>query len=738
MRIARVVMVVLGFLGLFSLVLAGERLWRAQSKVVQDEQLAALAQARSDWYAGIVALSFERSVTQVALALDTPIPPAFMDLIEQQRAESDRLLEQALDRIVNKPSFRNQAMFEAEVRALRATIASLRAEAEGLVSRPATSRDAVRSHDLPYDLKATIEELFTASSLLVLPDGDSSTNEMMLSRIQTLSWEAREYGGRARTFYAIATLTGEPVPMAFTGEAYVDTVRAQSAWQALGMAARAVDLPPELTAEIEAAAQLFEGSYLPALDRIDVAMADMRAGVATDMPYDFETFFTLSNAALDAVAGIAPVAGEHIQTYWADQLSASKRARVFSILVMLMTGGLTLLSLFALQRQMIRPLESATATLQDMAAGNLDRAFRQTHRGLDEIWVIWDAMEALTVTLREARAVAEREKEAEQRAREGIIGTLMQALERLSCGDLTHEITDDYGEIYAELVANFNMTCANLRLVVAEVVEAALDIAKRSDALGMAVEDLSARTDRQTSLVTETAERLKELSVLLEEAARNSAASTQTASDAARTAEAGGEVVDSTTNSMQLIRNTSREISGISGMIDDIAFQTSLLSLNAGVEAARAGEAGRGFAIVAQEVRALADQVSDAARQVKELVATSEANVRSGVEDVERTGDALREITTMVKAVQGNITEIDDASRVQASTLSQIGRTVQEIDATARQNAAMADEARDTSNALRAKSEELRSAVGRFVISDAPDAPDVQHLLAPPAKRLAG
>jgi len=108
---------------------------------------------------------------------------------------------------------------------------------------------------------------------------------------------------------------------------------------------------------------------------------------------------------------------------------------------------------------------------------------------------------------------------------------------------------------------------------------------------------------------------------------------------------------------------------------------------------------------------------------VKELVAASEANVRSGVEDVEKTGQALREITAMVKAVKGNIAEIDEASRVQSATLSHIGQTMHEIDATARQNAAMADEATETSKALRAKSVELRAVVGRFVIAPGPGEP---------------
>lgn len=732
MRIARAVMLVLGVVGAFALLLAAERLRQAHHKVVQDVQLAALAGARSDWYEGIVALSFERSVTQVALSLDTAVPSAFLDLIAQQRRESDRLLDRASGMLGDQPSFENHPHFAERARATRARIAELRREADDLLSVTGASRDPVRARALPYELKSRIEELFAAAGLLVLPDGDSSTREMVLGRIQSLAWEVREYGGRARTFYAIAALTGRPIPIAYVGEARIDTARAEAGWHQLGVAAEAVSLPAPLLAAIEDAERPFSATYLPALARMDAAMNALRTGATAEIPYDFDTFFAMSNSALDAVAGIAPIAGDHIQAYWAAQLRDSRRERVVSGMIMVVIAALTVLSLLALHARMVRPLETATRTLRDMAAGDLDGTFPRTHRGLHEIRVIGEALETLTRTLKAAREDAERERQAEQRAKEGIIGELMEALGRLSAGDLTHEITRDYGEAYRDLVVNFNSTCANLRRVVSDVVETALDIAMRSDALGTAVEELSVRTENQTSMVAETAERLKELSHVLEKAAATSAASTRTASEAARTAEASRDVVRTTTASMDLIRNTSEEITGISSLIDDIAFQTSLLSLNAGVEAARAGEAGRGFAVVAQEVRALADQVSDAARKVKELVAASAVNVGSGVENVERTGDALREITSMVKAVTGNIAEIDAASRMQAETLSQIGQTMHEIDATARQNAAMVDEATATSTALREKSVELRSAVGRFVISPGREMPDGGPLRASP------
>ncbi len=717
MRIARAVFVVLVTLGVVSLYFAAERLWLANQQLVQDVQLAGLAGAKSSWYEGTVALSFERSVTQVALAVDTAIPEDFRALIDEQRRQSDLLLGEALGQVDGIGAFENAAEFIARIQRARASINDLRREADLMLAVPKNQRDPVRAKDLPYELKSLIEQLYASAKLLVLANGDSSTREMMLSRIQTLAWEIREYGGRARTFYAIATLTGQPIPATEAGEARIDTSRAKAGWEQLQIAASAVDLPDPLTAAIAEVQEPFAVTYLQSLKQLDAAMAEMATDRSVAMPIAFADFFGLSNEGLDAVASIAPLAGVHIQEYWSRQLTASQTVRAINGVVMLLTIFLTIASLYALQKKMIRPLEAATKTLQDIAAGNLERQFRQTHRGLDEVRVIWDALEALTYKLRAARDDAKNEKEAEKRAKEGIIGELMVAFEKLSRGDLTHEITNDFGETYTALVKNYNKTCATLRRVVGDVVESTRDIVEKSDDLTAAVNDLSKRTENQTRMVATTAQSLNELSEVLKETAENTQASSATVSDAAARSIHGSEVVESAVASMDMIRETSEEIHGISVVIDGIAVQTTLLSLNAGVEAARAGDAGKGFAIVAQEVRNLANQASEAARQVKDLVNASESNVKTGVEEVAKTGVSLKEIASMVQAVQGRITDIDEASRIQSDTLSQIGQTMHQIDSMTKQNASMVEDATRTSKSLRTKSLQLQDAVGQFVTS---------------------
>src|SRR5213079_1177333 len=134
--------------------------------------------------------------------------------------------------------------------------------------------------------------------------------------------------------------------------------------------------------------------------------------------------------------------------------------------------------------------------------------------------------------------------------------------------------------------------------------------------------------------------------------------------------ERSGQVVASAVESVSRIEESSREISQIIGVIDEIAFQTNLLALNAGVEAAWAGEAGRGFAVVASEVRALAQRSAGAAREIKSLISTSVEQVACGTEIVKRAGSAIDEIVGRTKAVDGVLVQIAVGADEQARGVS--------------------------------------------------------------------
>ena len=284
-------------------------------------------------------------------------------------------------------------------------------------------------------------------------------------------------------------------------------------------------------------------------------------------------------------------------------------------------------------------------------------------------------------------------------------------------GDLTYQIPDTYGEAYSGLVENFNTTCITLKRAMEKVIETTDEITQNSDTLSSAVGDLSRRTEDQMRIVGDTTQSLRDLVDGLRLTAENTQHSLRAISDASLKSDAGREVVDAAIAAMEQIREASDSISGFGTIIDDIAFQTNLLSLNAGVEAARAGEAGKGFAVVAQEVRTLASQASTAAREVKEQVEGSKTSVESGVKEVKKTGTSLTDISEMVGAAQTRISEVDASSRDQVDTLGRLGQTMEEIDALARQNAEMAEEAAGTSQSLQDTANALRTAMSQFKIA---------------------
>jgi methyl-accepting chemotaxis protein len=158
------------------------------------------------------------------------------------------------------------------------------------------------------------------------------------------------------------------------------------------------------------------------------------------------------------------------------------------------------------------------------------------------------------------------------------------------------------------------------------------------------------------------------------------------------TADKGGEIVSNAVAAMSRIEESSRRISDIISVIDEIARQTNLLALNAAVEAARAGEAGRGFAVVASEVRSLAQRSSQAAKDIKNLITNSSDQVQEGVQLVHCAGEALKNIVASVKGVVDIVADISKASDEQAGGIDQINKALVQMDEMTQQNSALVEE----------------------------------------------
>jgi methyl-accepting chemotaxis protein len=299
-----------------------------------------------------------------------------------------------------------------------------------------------------------------------------------------------------------------------------------------------------------------------------------------------------------------------------------------------------------------------------------------------------------------------------------VVESLGAALSELAAGDLETGLYIDVAPEFAKLKADFNSAASTLKSTISLVKKGASSIKLGTDEISQASDDLSRRTENQAASLEETAAAVKEITDTVNKTASGATHARETVSVAKADAEKSGEIVRKAIEAMTGIENSSKQISQIIGVIDEIAFQTNLLALNAGVEAARAGDAGRGFAVVASEVRALAQRSAEAAKEIKGLISASTGQVAQGVQLVGETGLALTRIVTQVAEINSIVTEIAASANEQAHGLEQVNTAVNEMDQVTQQNAAMVEEATAATQTLAQQTEELAQLVSRFKTGD--------------------
>ncbi len=337
-------------------------------------------------------------------------------------------------------------------------------------------------------------------------------------------------------------------------------------------------------------------------------------------------------------------------------------------------------------------------------------SYRITAKVIDEYAPI---VEEMNKTFERLDAVQVQIKTADQQ-RDSVIAAFGQSLSRLADGDLRARIEIEVSEQFQRLKVDFNSALDQLEATLTEVKSGTDAIKVGTDEISQASDDLSRRTESQAASLEETAAAVGEITGTVRKTAEGAREAHEVVAHAKKDAERSGEVVRRAIEAMSAIENSSKQISQIIGVIDEIAFQTNLLALNAGVEAARAGEAGRGFAVVASEVRALAQRSAEAAKEIKGLISASTTQVAQGVELVGETGQTLTRIVERVSQINQVVSEIASSANEQAQGLSQVNTAVGQMDQATQQNAAMAEEATAATRNLQQQTEILAQLVSRF------------------------
>jgi methyl-accepting chemotaxis protein len=317
-------------------------------------------------------------------------------------------------------------------------------------------------------------------------------------------------------------------------------------------------------------------------------------------------------------------------------------------------------------------------------------------------------------------------------------------IEQMTKGEwnLTKRLDIETKDEIGTLCEWFNRFVGELHGIVGKMSEVTNLLASAAAELSMVALESAQRAERQSSETTQIATAIEEMSQAVTEVARNSEATSGLATKTVEVAAEGRRVVTSVIDGMGRIEQTVREagtvvaalgkssgqIGEIVGIINDIADQTNLLALNAAIEAARAGEAGRGFAVVADEVRKLAEHTTNATKQIRQVIETIKADtaiavssMESGTREVAQwaqlthsAGKALDDIVEMVRQVGQKINEIAIAAAQQSATTDEIARNTDSVSRLTTELAAASEESAASANELSRLAEELKATVGRF------------------------
>ena len=345
-----------------------------------------------------------------------------------------------------------------------------------------------------------------------------------------------------------------------------------------------------------------------------------------------------------------------------------------------------------------KPLEELVHVANEMTQGNLQ--IEVTHQSEDELGALAEAMEFTVVTLGE------------------YVKEISEILEEMAQGNLTKHFGDitDYRGDFSTIKASFVRILREFNNTLSQIQEASLHVDTGSTEIANAANDLAGGTGEQASAVEELTATITTVSSMAEDAAKEASNAYASMIKSVHEAEKEQNQMKELQNEMNRIKEISAEIEAIITTIEEIASQTSLLSLNASIEAARAGEAGRGFAVVADQIGKLATDSANAVVNTRTLIGKTIEEIDKGNSATKRAAEGFERIIKDLESFSEAAKMNTEISTAQAQALAQVEEGIEQISMVTQANAAASEECSAVSEELASRATELDGLVKSFTL----------------------
>ena len=635
--------------------------WSSWSRLQVDSRIAGVAATSAYVFTALHNLRSDRARSYRMVVSDDQEAAQDPRLWEAREAETPAL--RGALATLETMSFPERPALAADLAQRIKKVTALHEELVAAIKQPVSARRAGLAPEIRDEINNLITMLDDLSARMdrLIKLQDPFIDQLM--QIKQLAWVTRDTGGDANVMVT-NTLGKQPLPADPMTVFTSNMAKHQMAWATLEQMAASLTLPAALTSAIAKAKQEFFGPDFVALRTNTPQEADRRRATGHHAP---AMVVAVDPQACHASGGGRDGIGCRQGACGKAAIGRDGAARAAACHV---GGGGGICGRD--DAAGVAPRGHAAAGIQGamlkLAKDDFGVAVPGVERK-DEVGAIANAVERFKVVADEkarqeaeaatrrheaeaavqAKASEELKRTADERARAAetqahAVRALADGLKQLATGDLTVRLVDDLTDEYKQIKEDFNATVAQLQETIGAIVAATHEVTNASAEISTSSTNLSQRTEEQAASLEETSSSMEEISTTVKKNAENAHQANEFAANAREVASRGGEVVAKAVEAMGQIEGSSRKISDIIGVIDEIARQTNLLALNAAVEAARAGEAGRGFAVVASEVRNLAQRSSQAAKDIKDLITSSGSQVRNGVDLVNKAGGALAEI----------------------------------------------------------------------------------------------